>query len=97
MAHLTRLLVKDQFQWSPEAQLAFETLKDAICTTSFLGLLDFSQPFVVETDASGVGMEVVLTQQNHPIAFFNKPFCTKLLHSSTYVRELATIMVAVKK
>lgn len=97
VAPLTRLLVKDQFQWSSEAQLAFETLKEAICTTSVMGLPDFSQPFVVETDAFGVGMGSILTQQHHPIAFFSKPFCPKLLRSSTYVRELAAITAAVKK
>lgn len=79
VAPLTRLLVKDQFQWSPEAQLAFETLKEAICTAPVLGLPDFTQPFVVETDVCDIYMGVVLTQQHHPIAFFSKPFCSKLL------------------
>lgn len=51
----------------------------------------------METDASRVGMWAILSQQNHHIAFFSKPFCSKLLHASTYVRELAAITVAVKK
>lgn len=42
-------------------------------------------------------MGAVLSQQNHPIAFFSKAFSPKLLQSSTYVRELAAITVAVKK
>jgi len=42
-------------------------------------------------------MGAVLTQKNYPIAFFSKSFCNKLLHSSTYVRELAAFTVAVKK
>ena len=97
VAPLTRLLVKDQFQWSPEAQIAFDTLKDTIYRASVLRLPDFSQTFIVETDASGVGMGAVLTQQNHPIAFFSKPFCNKLLHSSTYVWELAASTTTIKK
>jgi len=42
-------------------------------------------------------MGVVLSQRGHPIAFFSKPFCPKLLHSSTYIRELAAITITVKK
>ena len=42
-------------------------------------------------------MGVVLSQDGHPIAFFNKKFCPKLLRSSTYVRKLAAITASVKK
>ena len=34
-----------------------------------LALLDFSKPFVVECDASGRGLGVVLKKGQHPIAF----------------------------
>lgn len=42
-------------------------------------------------------MGAILSQQNHPIAFFSKAFCPKLLCASTYIRELAAITSAVKK
>lgn len=62
-----------------------------------LSLPNFELPFVVETDASGTTMGVVLMQQGHPLAFFSKPFGPRLLCSSTYVRELHAIVTAVKK
>lgn len=51
----------------------------------------------METNASGTGISVVLAQTSHSIVFFNKQFCPKLLHSSTYVRELYAIIETIKK
>lgn len=84
-APLVKATTIDPFQWTEEAQGAFDHLKRALSVASVLVLLDFQFPFTVETDASGVGMGAVLSQQGHPIAFFSKPFSAKLLYSSTYV------------
>lgn len=42
--------------------MAFEQLKEALTTTPVLALLDFSQQFIVECDASDMGIGVVLHQ-----------------------------------
>ena len=96
-APLVNITTLPSFQWSEEAQLAFDHLKDALSTAPVLALPDFTTPFTLETDASGVGMGAVLSQKGHPIAFFSKPFTPKLLHSSTYMRELCAITTAVRK
>ena len=96
-APLVKATTLDPFQWTPEAQLAFEKLKLALSSAPVLALPDFSIPFTVKTDASGVGMGAILSQKGHPIAFFSKPFSAKLLRSSTYVRELFAITAAIKK
>jgi len=95
-APLSQLLCKGQFQWSEAATKAFTTLKKAVSTAPVLALPNFDIPFVVETDASGTGVGAVLSQNEHPIAFFSKEFCPKLRGSSTYIRELAAITMAVK-
>ena len=96
-APLSRLLGNGPFQWTETATEAFEILKKAVSTAPVLTLPNFDIPFVVETDASGTGVRAILSQASHPIAFFSKEFCPKLRASSTYIRELAAITMAVKK
>jgi len=52
-------------------------LKIAIIAAPVLALLDFSQIFIVETDASGIGIGAILSQNHHPIVYFSR----KLSHT----------------
>ena len=66
------MLKKDNFIWSDAAKLAFQQLKKKLTETPVLDLPDCSKTFVVEVDASGLGIGAVLMQDHHPIAYISR-------------------------
>jgi hypothetical protein len=94
---LTNLLKKKQFMWSTKAQAAFDRLKSAISSTPVLALPDFSNPFLVETDASDIEFGAVLMQDNKPVAFISKPLSVTHKSLSIYEKELLALILAVDK
>jgi hypothetical protein len=69
---LTALLKNNSFTWTPTAFQDFQTFKMAMCTTPVLALSDFTKTFVLECDASGKGIGIVLMQEGWPLAFTSK-------------------------
>ncbi|XP_024989306.1 uncharacterized protein LOC112523865 [Cynara cardunculus var. scolymus] len=69
---LTSLLKKDSFFWDEHTASAFSKLNSAITNAPVLQLPDFSIPFILEIDASGMGIGAVLSKRKHPIVFFSK-------------------------
>ena len=60
------------FKWDNDQAKGFATLKQKIINASFIVLFNFSKKFEVECDASNIGDEVVLLQEEHPITYFNE-------------------------
>ncbi|GKC84985.1 retrotransposon-related protein [Tanacetum coccineum] len=56
---LNALLKKNSFKWSNAAEVAFVKLKQVMMEAPVLGLPDFDQEFVIETDASCNGIGVI--------------------------------------
>lgn len=82
---LTDLLKKDSlFHWTPQHQACFDNLKQSLSSAPVLVLPDFDQSFTVETDVSSTGIEAVLTQGGHPVAYISKALGPKAQALSTY-------------
>jgi RNase H-like domain found in reverse transcriptase len=94
---LTDLLKKNNFKWCKKAQQAFEALKTAMSTTPVLKLSNFQQAFVVGTDASHDGIDVVLMQEHRPIAYLSKKLGVRNQSLSTYEKELLALYTVVTK
>ena len=64
-APLNGLLKKNEpFNWSKECQTSFETMKDKLVSSPILAFPDFTKPFELHTDASGVAIGSALMQRH---------------------------------
>lgn len=81
-APLTEILKGEvPFKFGEKEREAFITLKEALMKPPVLRFPDFDLPFVIVTDASGLGMGGCLMQKHgrnlHPIAFFSRKWKTR--------------------
>uniref|UniRef100_A0A3B3HZ14 Gypsy retrotransposon integrase-like protein 1 n=1 Tax=Oryzias latipes TaxID=8090 RepID=A0A3B3HZ14_ORYLA len=103
-APLTRLTSTHQnFQWTQEAQQAFDHLKKLFVTAPILIQPDPSRQFIVEVDASDSGVGAVLSQKElktgklKPCAFFSKKLSSAEQNYDVGNRELLAIKLALEE
>lgn len=77
-APLTALIsIKRQFKWSPKAATAFRVLKERFTSAPILQIPDPALQFMVEVDASNIGVGAFLSQRAtkdpklHPCTYFS--------------------------
>ncbi len=98
---LHQLTEKDRpFHWTPEADKAFQDLKDMFTSPPVLIYPTTNDPFVLDTDASGTGLGSVLAQvkegKEHAVAYFSKVFSRAEKQYCVTRRELLAIVASLK-
>ena len=83
---------KTPFKRSPDCEMSFNGLKDAITTAPVLKAPDFDKPFTVISDASGFGMGGVLVQDGRPIAYNSKKFTPAEKNYGVTEQELRAVV-----
>ncbi|GFX41575.1 retrovirus-related Pol polyprotein from transposon 17.6 [Trichonephila clavipes] len=86
-----------KFNWSTEAQVAFDKIKRALTEAPVLQLPNFTEQFNLFTDASGVGMGAVLNQNHRPIAFASRNLNNDEINYTVTERECLAVISALNK
>ena len=88
------------FKWTTECELAFQTIKEALCSAPLLAFPTETDPFIIDTDASGVGQGAVLSQlqngEEKVISYFSRCFSKSERNYCVTRREFLAVVMAVK-
>lgn len=103
-APLTALTsTKRGFAWTPECQRAFQHLKAFLSSSPVLRAPDYTRPFHLYVDASGVGVGAVLLQEAqdtgilHPTSYYSARLKSHEASYSTIEKEALALVKALKK
>ena len=84
-------------KWLPEHETAFQAVKKLISQDRMLSYPNWTQPFIIHTDASNKQIGAVISQEGKPIAFFSRKFNTAQQNYTTTEKELLSIIKCLKQ
>ena len=98
---LTNLMQKGvDFEWTEDCDTAFNALKSRLMKAPILTYPSFEQgaaPFILQTDASAVGLGAVLEQGGHVIAYASRALNKAEQQYSVIQRECLAVVYATKQ
>ncbi|KAL3967106.1 alpha-2-macroglobulin-like protein [Sarotherodon galilaeus] len=97
---LTKGSAPNKVRWTEDCEQAFGDLKEAVCTHPVLHSPDFNKPFILQTDASGVGLGAVLQQEvdgeRRPVVFLSRKLLDRETRYSTVEKECLAMKWAIE-
>ena len=92
---------KAEFSWGPSQTKAFNTLKEKLTSSPVLILPDYTQEFILCTDASDVGLGGILMQERDgkpkPIAYASRLCTTAERNYSITERETLAVIYSLER
>ena len=61
-----------QFNWTPSDEKQFNIIKQAISSTTTVRYFDINKPVSLQVDASEIGLEVAILQDNAQVVYASK-------------------------
>ena len=101
LTKLTTNASSKQFLWTPECDVAFKTLKTCLCSSLVLIHPKFDREFVLQTDASDIGLGAILSQLDdngceRPIAYASKILSGRERKYCTTEKEAFAVIFGVR-
>ena len=100
MTNLTKTKGQTSFRWSEEVQESFDNLKGKLVDAPVLCCPDFNNPFILQTDASNLGLGAVLAQYQDgkevAIAYASRQLKPNEQNYATVQKECLAIIWAIK-
>lgn len=99
---ITNLLKKGKarFEWTEEADQAFQRLKEALISAPVLANPEFKEPFIIETDSSDLAVGAVLVQvlqgERKCIAYYSKKLSHTQRKYSATERECLAVLLSIE-
>ena len=97
---MTKQDAPTKLTWTEETLRAMDTLKKSITSAPALISADPEQPYLLQTDASDVGLGAVLAQERdgleHPIAFYSRALNKAERNYTTTEKECLAVVERVK-
>lgn len=90
------------FHWNDKEQEAFDSLKKSLISAPILLPPNPRQPFVLETDASGIGLGAVLSQEDdsgdlRPVSFHSRKLSKHETNYAVHEKETLAVVDSIQK
>ena len=90
-----------QVKWDTAEEMAFNTLKQKLAQEPILHLPDLTQPFILRTDASDVGLGAILLQDHDgkrfPVAYASRKLLPREQRYAVMERECLAVVWGIRK
>jgi hypothetical protein len=94
---MTELLAKgNTFEWTPRRETSFQELKKRLTMAPVLSMSNMEKPFLIYCDAFGQGLQCVLMQDGHVVAYASRQLRKHEEKYPTHDLELAAVVHTLK-